>query len=125
MFFRRKKSVGERGEFLARRYLKRRGWRIVTNNLRIGKDEVDILALSPQGEVLALVEVRTTANCDRDPRLTVGHEKRRCMLRASRQMGGLASQHQCSLRLDLITVNIFYSPPQITHFEEQIPISSN
>lgn len=125
MFFRRKKSVGERGEILARRYLKRRGWRIVTNNLRIGKDEVDILALSPKGEVLALLEVRTTTNCDRDPRLTVGHEKRRCMLRASRQMAGLAAQHRCSLRLDLITVNISFLPPQITHFEEQIPVSSN
>lgn len=125
MFFRRKKSVGERGELLAGRYLKRRGWRIVSNNLRIGKDEVDILALSPKGEVLALVEVRTTANCARDPRLTVGHDKRRCMLRASRQLGRLATQHRCSLRLDLITVNISYSKAQIAHFEDQIPVSSN
>jgi len=47
------------------------------------------------------------------------------MLRASRQLGGLATQHRCSLRLDLITVNISTLPPQITHFDEQIPISSN
>ena len=116
-------SIGLRGEFLAQRFLKKRGWRIVATNLRVDRDEVDVLGLSPAGDILALIEVRTTGNIENDPRSTVGHHKRRCMLRASKQMHPLASLHRCALRIDLITVSLAQSSPKICHFEDQIPIS--
>ena len=40
------KTIGDRGERLARTYLKKRGWKILATNLRFGQDELDILALS-------------------------------------------------------------------------------
>jgi len=123
MFFGRNKSTGEKGEILARRYLKKRGWRIVTKNLWVDKDEIDILALSPKGDYLTLVEVRATENSQRDPRATVDHQKRRCMLRVARKMVGLAAHHRCRLRVDLITVNLGLLPPLIGHFEDQISIN--
>ena len=118
-------SIGQRVESLAKRFLKKRCWRIVTTNLRVDRDEVDVLALSPAGDILAMIEVRTTGNIENDPRSTVGDHKRRCVLIASKQMDPLASLHRCALRIDLITVNLAQSSPKIRHYEDQIAISRN
>jgi len=122
VFFWRSTSTGVRGERLARTFLRKRGWRIVEKNLRVDKDEIDILAVSPKGETLALVEVRSTKNPAKDPRDTVGHQKRRCMLRAARQLRAIANFHRCNLRVDLITVNLGYSPPTIAYYESTLPV---
>ncbi|MDP6693849.1 MAG: YraN family protein [Phycisphaerales bacterium] len=124
VFFARRRRIGQQGERHARRFLRRRGWRIVTKNLRIGKDEVDILAVSPKGETLAMVEVRSTADSQGDPRRTVGHKKRRCMTRSARQVLFLARKHRCQLRVDLIEVNLGHQPPTIVHHEGVLPINN-
>lgn len=123
MFFWKSKNTGDRGERLARKFLRKRGWRIVKKNLRVDKDEIDILALSPKGETLALVEVRSTKNSAKDPRLTIGHEKRRCMHRAARKLRPIAIFHRCIVRVDLITVNLAYRPPKIAYYEAAVPVS--
>ncbi|MBC8203404.1 MAG: YraN family protein [Planctomycetes bacterium] len=123
MFFWKPKSTGEQGEKLASRFLRKKGWRIVKRNLRVDKDEIDILAVSPKGETLALVEVRATENPSKDPRVTVGHEKRRCMRRAAAKLRAVATFHGCNVRIDLITVNLGCSPPRIAYYESTIPFS--
>ncbi len=122
MFFGKRNTTGEIGERLARKFLRKLGWRIVKKNLRVGRDEIDILAVSPMGDTLALVEVRSTENPAKDPRETVRHQKRRCMLRAARQLRSQASIHECTLRIDLITVNLGFSPPRVVYFEKAIPL---
>ena len=123
MLFRRRKTTGQKGEALARKFLRKKGWKIVTKNLRVGHDEVDIIALSPKGKTLALVEVRSTQNPNQDPRQTIGHRKRRCMARAARKLRALAHCHNTRLRVDLVTVNFGFIPPEISLYEEQLPIS--
>jgi putative endonuclease len=51
------KSLGERGELAAARFLRRLGYRIVTTRLRRRYGEVDIIALD--GQTVTFVEVKT------------------------------------------------------------------
>ncbi len=116
------KTIGDRGERLARTYLKKRGWKILATNLRFGQDELDILALSSDKQTLSIVEVRTTTCKNRSPEATVTLQKRKAMLRLASQLQSDASKHSCLLRVDLITVRLFERKPQIRHFEGILPL---
>jgi len=56
----KKKRLGARGEEIAARYLKKRGYRIVDRNYRNRIGEIDIIA--EQGGSLVFVEVRTRSD---------------------------------------------------------------
>ena len=50
-------SLGARGESLARKYLERLGWKIIGQNVRVGRHkEIDLLAY--EGKTLVFVEVK-------------------------------------------------------------------
>ncbi|MDP7009214.1 MAG: YraN family protein [Phycisphaerales bacterium] len=117
MFFRRSISTGEYGERLARKFLQRQGWRIVETNLRVGHDEIDIIAVSVKEKVLSLVEVRSTCDRVKDPRETIGKAKRTCLMRSARRFEPLAAKNGCTLRLDLVTVNLGQKRPRVRLFE--------
>ena len=51
-----KKRVGRRGERVAARYLRRRGYRIVAKNERHGKNELDLVV--KDGQYIVFVEVK-------------------------------------------------------------------
>lgn len=51
-----KQELGRLGEEEAVHYLRERGWRILERNVRIGRREVDVIAM--KGEVLAFIEVK-------------------------------------------------------------------
>lgn len=52
--------IGARAEEIAAVHLAASGWRIVARNLRVGREEVDILGLEPgQPPTLVIVEVRS------------------------------------------------------------------
>jgi len=53
----KKKELGAKGEEIAVRYLKRRGYRIIERNYRIRLGEIDIIA--EQGDDLVFIEVKT------------------------------------------------------------------
>ena len=55
-------SLGERGERLAARWLARRGYRILHRNLKIGRDEADLVAVDPGGRTPVSGEVKTRAS---------------------------------------------------------------
>ena len=52
-----KKEIGMIGERLAARYLRRNGYRILSRNLHIGRNELDLVAKNKH--YLAFVEVKT------------------------------------------------------------------
>src|SRR5207253_2161144 len=52
--------LGDRGEWAARRFLKRQGYDVVTKNFRASGAEIDIIALD--GPTLVFVEVKTRAS---------------------------------------------------------------
>lgn len=53
----RRKTLGQRGEDVAVKHLKRQGYRILDRNARFGKYEIDIIAR--EGDTVAFVEVKT------------------------------------------------------------------
>jgi putative endonuclease len=55
----RRRRAGERGESLAAAHLTGQGWQVVGRRVRVGRDELDILAVDPgPPAILVAVEVR-------------------------------------------------------------------
>jgi len=76
------KIFGGRGEDIAARLLKKRGYRILERNYRCRYGEIDLVARD--GRTIAFVEVKTRRNCDFGaPADAVGPKKRLNMARAS------------------------------------------
>ena len=116
------KIIGIRGEKIARAYLKNKGWKIISTNVRTGKGEIDVIALSPSQEILAVVEVRTTANIVGNPEATISQKKRRAMKLAAMRFKNEALKHNCELRIDVITVRLLASERKIRHYKGVIQI---
>ena len=71
-----RRPLGRRGEALAARYLRRRGWRILARNLREGRFELDLVV--QRGDTTVFVEVKTRRTDDPvPPEDNVGPTKRR------------------------------------------------
>ena len=70
------KEIGKKGELLAEKYLKRRFWRIVSNNYNANGGEIDIIGY--RFGVLAFFEVKARSN-DKygSPASAVNNEKLR------------------------------------------------
>lgn len=77
MWFRfRRLTVGERGERLAAKFLRRRGYRVLGRNVHCGRYEIDLIARS--GDTVVFVEVKTRRAADVvTPDANVGPQKQR------------------------------------------------
>ena len=77
---------GSQGEALAVRHLLRQGMNVLDRNVRLGRDEIDIVAFDPFDRCVAFVEVKLrTHGADYHPSLNMTRHKRRVMLRAARR----------------------------------------
>lgn len=77
---------GSRGESLAVSHMLGRGMRVLDRNVRLGKDEIDIIAFDPLDRCVAFVEVKMRTNgADYHPSLNMTRHKRRVILRAARR----------------------------------------
>ncbi len=119
-----KKDVGKRGERIAARYLKKKGYRVVGRNLHFGKNELDLVVKNK--EFLAFVEVKTRsyermedAELHR-PALAVDHDKRMRTVQAAKAYLHTHPTHLCP-RLDVVEVyldrNRRNKPFKINHIE--------
>ncbi len=97
--------VGRRGERLAARHLRGKGYRILERNFTTTLGEVDLVAF--RDGTVAFVEVRTqTHPALIDPEHTITREKQRRVVRASEQyctVRGL-DRPGLALRYDVVTV---------------------
>ena len=80
--------IGDAGERLAARLLVDGGWRIVARNLRLGRDEVDLLAVDPGPPAsLVVVEVRRRGRRDFGvAEETLDHRKRAALRRVAGEL---------------------------------------
>lgn len=75
---------GDAAEALVARHLEQAGWRILGAKVRVGRNELDLVATDPAGPALVAVEVRWRRSRDFGlPEETVDHRKRARLLAAA------------------------------------------
>ena len=97
-------ELGKWGEDEAALYLEDEGYVIIDRDWKIGKRDLDILALSPDGKTLAVVEVKTRSGDDyQRPEEAVDGRKMRNLAIAA---NAYVKEHQVDkeLRFDIISV---------------------
>jgi putative endonuclease len=105
MWWRREpaRTLGQRGEDAAARYLIRQGYRILERNRYLGRNEIDIIA--QEGDTIAFVEVRTRAVLDEvPPEDSVGPTKQRQLRKAAQRYIALYGDDSLYYRFDIVAV---------------------
>lgn len=104
--------AGDRAEASAAVHLEGLGWRVLGRHVRVGRAEVDLLAVDPgPPAALVIVEVRWRSRRDFGlPEETVGHAKRTSLRRAGFRLRETGALHDGTeipslpLRFDLVAV---------------------
>ena len=106
--------TGDAAEALIARRLEAAGWRILARNVRVGRDELDLVAIDPgPPRALVVVEVRRRGRRDYGyAEETVDHRKRAALRRAVATLlerGELPDGQPLpalSLRIDLVALDV-------------------
>jgi putative endonuclease len=97
------KAVGRRGEKIAERYLKRRGYRIVARNFRAAGAEIDLVAMD--GATVVFIEVKTRRNANAgSPAESVTEHKQRQIRRAAEVFAARYRANERAMRFDVIAI---------------------
>ncbi len=106
--------TGRRGEDQAEKFLRKAGLKIIARNVRVGADELDLIA--QQGDTLVFVEVKTRANEDFGrPFAAVNRAKRRKLSRAAIHFLKKRKLRPPYIRFDVIEV--VGEKPEIRHIQ--------
>ncbi len=111
-------ATGRRGEDLAHRFLRKRGFTIVARNYRLASGDAEADIIATEGDDLVIVEVkaRTTAEFG-PPDRAIGEEKRAHLVRVARAYAKKTETPWEQVRFDMVTV-ILKSPPEIEHYRD-------
>ena len=118
--YRRDGNVGRRGEELAHRYLRSRGFTVVARNWRPpqGGGELDLVTW--QGSTLVFVEVKSRVSGQWSaPERDIDMEKINSLRKAARNYIRRAAAEEAETRFDVITV----TGDRIEHLREAFPLS--
>jgi putative endonuclease len=115
----RKKSLGERGEDTAAKFLKRQGFRILDRGVDSRLGELDIIAVD--GRTVVFVEVKTRTSSDAGhPTEAIDQFKQRRMTQAA--LGYLKANRllEYSARFDVVAITwpANTRQPKIEHFKD-------
>jgi putative endonuclease len=110
-----KKAVplGQRGEDLACRFLRKQGFKILDRNVRLARCEIDIIAR--EDDTVAFIEVKTRRRADGyQPEDSVGRLKQRHIHRAAGIYSQRMKDTQVYLRFDIVSITLpDGEPPEI------------
>jgi putative endonuclease len=99
----KKKELGAKGEEIAVRYLKSRGYRIIERNYRIRLGEIDIIAR--QGGDLVFVEVKTRSdNLFGSPFDSITAQKQKQLSKVALEYIGKQGCHDRPARFDVVGI---------------------
>lgn len=105
-------KTGRVGEKRAEKFLKKSGFKIIARNVRVGYDELDLIAR--QGDTLVFVEVKTRANEDFGrPAAAVNRAKRKKISRAAMHFLKKRKLRPPYIRFDI--VEVISEKPEIRH----------
>jgi len=119
---------GASAEELARAWLAGQGWQILARNVRLGRDEIDLVAIEADPTpVLVLVEVRSAqSSAFGAPEERVDRRKVSSLYRAAAafvRSGAIRQLHARGLpvRVDLIVVDLRLGRPKFRHLRRVEP----
>ncbi|MFM2420462.1 MAG: hypothetical protein RL385_5185 [Pseudomonadota bacterium] len=108
-------ALGQRAESLVATLLEERGFRIVGRNVRVGRDELDLLA--SRGPLLVVCEVRSRSTADlADPIQSIDRRKQARVRRATAAWLSAQPDHYPEVRFDAASV-VFAPEIAIDYFE--------
>lgn len=110
------RELAERGENVAARYLRNKGFKIILRNFRSELGEIDIIARD--GKTLVFVEVKARASdAVASPESAVDADKQRAVVRTGRQYLTRYGVPQPAHRFDIVAI-VWPAGrrPQIEHF---------
>lgn len=99
-----KESLGRAGERIATRHLRRSGYRILERNLRVGKDEADLVALDPDGVTIVIVEVKARRDPIAPAEAAVGFHKQHRLNRLAASLQRREAYRGRPFRFDVVAV---------------------
>src|SRR5688500_13345374 len=118
----RKKSLGERGEDAAARFLKRRGYKILGRQVDTRHGEVDIIAVDHR--TVVFVEVKTRHSTDAGhPTEAIDQEKQTRLTRAALAYLKANGLLNYSSRFDVVAITWSHDSrsPKIEHYVDAFP----
>jgi len=108
----RTRVLGRKGESAAADYLRAHGYRILARNVVVPMGEADLLAESPDGQSIVLVEVKTrerTGHANSDavpPEAAITAHKRRKLRAIARHLIRANNWHDRAFRIDVVGVEV-------------------
>ncbi len=110
-------ALGARGERLAAGYLRRRGYRILDRNVRLGVDEADLIVRDPEDRFLVIVEVKTRRSDATDPAEHVSRTKQFRLARLAARLLRQPAYRDAAIRFDVVAVTLpDDGEPRIQHW---------
>jgi putative endonuclease len=121
--WRKSKPLGQRGEAIAAKFLKRLGYKIVERSARRKLGELDIVAVDPRGaagRTVVFIEVKTRVSHD------AGHPAEAVDDRKQRQLSRVALAYlkghgllECPARFDVVAITwpAGAKKPKIEHYK--------
>lgn len=116
---RRTKTLGAQGEDLAAQFLRNAGYAILDRNLKLGRNEIDILARD--GDTIVFVEVKTRESPGPDfaPEDNVHATKQRKLITAAKHYIARHPDPSAYYRFDVVSVTVVQGQnPRIEHLKD-------
>ena len=111
-------ALGSRGERLAARWLRKRGYRILERNYKLGDDEADLIAEDPDGRTVVLVEVKTRTASVPAPETGIDRSKQYRMARLASRLIRQKDMADRPVRFDAIAIVWPEGgKPEVRHYE--------
>jgi len=97
------KDIGQKGETAAAKYLRKLGWKILEQNYRTSRGEIDLIA--KDGDVLIFVEVKSySCRSFYLPSFSIDKNKRQCIIKAAKTYLFKKNIRDTNCRFDVITI---------------------
>ena len=118
-------ALGRRGEDLAHRFLRAKGFIVVARNYRLSSGDAEADLIAWDGATLVFVEVKSRESADfGPPERAIGEEKRAHLVRIAREYTRKTDTPWDRIRFDVVTV-VFTKPPAIGLFRNALPTRTN
>lgn len=110
------KNLGHEGEQQAKKLLKSKGYRFITQNYRTNFGEIDLIF--QDNDQLIFVEVKTRTRVEQGmPEEAVNAHKLRQITRVAEHFMQQHQQLPQSGRIDVVSVEATHTPPTLRHLE--------